>query len=431
MEHKLQHIELRSEEVQELLTKVPHWMIRWGSVLFFILIVLLLLISYLVKYPDSIPCQAVVTSELPPEKIYAQKTGKIAKILTPNNSLVNENTPIAILQNTANYKDVFLLKSIVDTLKVNNKTFDFPFDELPVLYLGEINTAFILFENSYSEYVLNKNLNPFDNEKRAHQISMIELKKRLYTTINQKEIQKQELELQQKDLSRQEQLFSKGVISSQAYENRKLSLLQAEREYNSIALTISQLNEQISQANKNNRGTTVNSTREEVRLFKNVIQSYNQLKTALQQWEINYVLKASTTGTLSFLNHWSINQSVTKGDFMFTVIPEKNKDYVVKLKAPLVNSGKIKKGQRVNINLDTYPEQEFGMLIGEIKRISLVPDANGQYIIDALLPNKLVTSYNKSLDFKQEMSGSAQIITEDLRLIERFFYQLRKAFDRS
>ncbi len=431
MENTLPDIELRSEEVQEILTKVPHWMIRWGSFLFFLLIVMLLLITYVVKYPDSIPCQAVVTSELPPEKIYAQKTGKIANILTQNNSLVNENTPIAILQNTANYKDVFLLKSIVDTLKINNKTFDFPFDELPVLYLGEINTAFILFENSYSEYVLNNKLNPFDNEKRANQISIIELKKRLFTTINQKEIRKQELELQQKDLSRQEQLFSKGVISSQAYENRKLSLLQAEREYSSIALTISQLNEQISQANKNNRGTTVNRTREEVRLFKNVIQSYNQLKTALQQWEINNVLKASITGTLSFLNHWSINQSVTKGDFMFTVIPEKNKDYVVKLKAPVTNAGKIKKGQRVNINLETYPEQEFGMLIGKIKRISLVPDANGQYIIDASLPNKLVTSYNKPLDFKQEMSGSAEIITEDLRLIERFFYQLRKAFDRS
>ena len=26
-------IELRSDEVQEILTQVPHWMIRWGNML--------------------------------------------------------------------------------------------------------------------------------------------------------------------------------------------------------------------------------------------------------------------------------------------------------------------------------------------------------------------------------------------------------------
>ncbi|NVK09480.1 MAG: HlyD family secretion protein, partial [Tenacibaculum sp.] len=31
----------------------------------------------------------------------------------------------------------------------------------------------------------------------------------------------------------------------------------------------------------------------------------------------------------------------------------------------------------------------------------------------------------KKIDFKQEMQGTADIVTEDLRLIERFFYQLK------
>lgn len=35
MSDLLDNIELRSEEVQEILTRVPNWMIRWGSVLFF------------------------------------------------------------------------------------------------------------------------------------------------------------------------------------------------------------------------------------------------------------------------------------------------------------------------------------------------------------------------------------------------------------
>ena len=47
------------------------------------------------------------------------------------------------------------------------------------------------------------------------------------------------------------------------------------------------------------------------------------------------------------------------------------------------------------------------------------------YLIDVELPQELITTYNKTIDFRQEMKGTADIVTEDLRLIERFFYQLR------
>ncbi len=59
-----------------------------------------------------------------------------------------------------------------------------------------------------------------------------------------------------------------------------------------------------------------------------------------------------------------------------------------------------------------------------------MPDINGLYVIDVELPKVLVTSYGKTIDFKQEMRGSAEIITEDLRLIERFFYQFKEALRR-
>ena len=39
-------------------------------------------------------------------------------------------------------------------------------------------------------------------------------------------------------------------------------------------------------------------------------------------------------------------------------------------------------------------------------------------------------AYDKEIEFKQEMRGTAEIITEDLRLIERFFYQLKDVFSR-
>ncbi len=430
MKQDLNDIELRSEEVQEILTKVPNWMIRRGSLLFLILILLLLFISCIIKYPDIISCSATVTTEIPPEKVYAKITGKIEKILVKDQSFITQNTPIAVIENTANYKDVLFLKSNLDTLNTNTKFFYFPFDKLPVLYLGNINLDFANFENSYSEYILNKTLNPFGNERMANNISIHELQRRLQKIEEQESISRQELKLEKKDLERQKSLFGKGVISSQNFEAKKLILLKKERDFITIQSDISQIKEQISTANKEKTGIIINRTREEIKLFKNVIQSFNQLKTVIKNWEFNYIIKSNIKGKVSFLNYWSANQNVNKGDLMFVVIPKASDNYVVKVKAPSLNSGKLKIGQRVDIQLQNYPSEEYGVLNGKIAKISLSPNQEGLYLIDATLPNKLMTSYNEKIDFKNEMIGSAEIITEDLRLIERFFYQFKKRLER-
>ncbi len=428
--NSLDNIELRSEDVQEILTRVPHWMIRWGNVLFFILILLLLAISWFVKYPDIIPSEATITTQIPPQKEYAQISGTIDAILIEDNQEVSKNQPLAILENTANYKDVYALKSIIDTIVVNSKSFNFPIDSLPILFLGDIEPQFALFENSYIQYKLNKELQPFSNEALANRYSISELNRRLQSLKSQRDINRTELEFTQKDLNRQKTLFEKGVISAQDYENKQLQFAQAERNYKNFEASISQIREAISTAQMTSKGTEINRVKEEMTLLKGVIQSFNQLKKAIKDWERLYVLKSNINGNVSFLNYWNINQTVNQGDLVFTIIPSENSSFVAKLKTPSQNSGKIKVGQKVNIKLENYPDTEFGVLNGTVKNISLIPDAEGFYFVDVELPSKLITSYNKEIDFKQEMRGTAEIITEDLRLIERFFYQFRETVSR-
>ncbi len=74
-----------------------------------------------------------------------------------------------------------------------------------------------------------------------------------------------------------------------------------------------------------------------------------------------------------------------------------------------------------------YPYQEYGQIESRVDAISLVPREN-MYTVETQLPNPLKTSFNKTLNFDQEMQGKAEIVTEDLRLIERFFYQILKIF---
>ncbi len=421
-------IELRSEEVQEILTSVPNWMIRWGNTLILIIIFILLAITWFVKYPDKINASAMVTTQIPPQKEIAAISGNIDTIFVADNQKVNINSPLAIIENSANYKDVFYLKSIIDTLKFTNKNFVFPIDEIPILFLGDIDTDYALFENSYLQYQLNKQLQPFSNDINKNKITIAELKTRLRSLQSQKKINKAELDFQENNLKRYEILYNKGVVSLQDYEAKQTSFLQAQRSYSNIDASISQLRESISNAKNTSSGTLISQTKEEISLLKNVIQSYNQLKRSLKNWESLYLLSSKIKGKVSFLNIWNKNQAVKQGELVFTIIPENNSEYIAKLKTPAQNSGKIKLGQIVNIKLENYPDTEYGSLKGKIKSISQIPDSKGYYLIDVTLPSKLITSYNKEIPFKQEMRGSAEIITEDLRLMERFFYRLLNTF---
>ncbi len=421
-------IELRSEEVQEILTRVPHWMIRWGSVVVLIIVLSLFFVSWLVKYPDVITTQIVITTNTPPEKLVAKVSGKIEAILVNDKATVYENTPLAVIENSANYKDVFLLKSMVDTIAIDKNKF--PFEKLKMAQLGEVESYFAVFQKESIADDLNAKLQPYQVEGTAQSYESIELKERLRLLESQRSNNQAELVLQKSDLDRHEGLFKKGIIATQELEKHKLTYLQVERNYKSLLSTISQLKSAINELNKNSKTTQINESKENVNLERNVIQSFYGLKKAIRDWELNYLLRSSIEGKVSFLQLWAPNQTVNAGDNVFAVIPTNEKGYIGKVKAPAQNSGKIKVGQTVNIRLANYPDREFGIIKGAIKAISLTPDKDGNVLIDVSLPKGLKTSYQKPIVFQQEMSGTADIVTDDLRLIERLLYQFRDVFKR-
>lgn len=420
-------IELRSEEVQEILTRVPNRMIRWGTIVVSGVIFMLLFSTWFIKYPDIVSAPIVITTNIPPEKVIAKTTGKIETILVQDKAMVLENTPLAIIQNTANYRDVFLLKKLLET---HANGVNFNFKQLENAQLGDIESAYAGFHAAYIANELNDDLQPYKIEGNAQNSESVQISARLAILQQQKSLNESELLLQKNDVNRYETLFNKGVISAQDFEIKKLGYLQAEKSYRSLLSTISQLKSTLIDNSKNSKSTKINGTKEEINLKSNKTQAFYQLKKVIKDWELAYVLQSSVTGKVSFLQIWTANQTITAGDAIFAVIPTLEKGYIGKLKAPALNSGKIQVGQEVNIRLTNFPDSQYGMLNGKIKNISLTPDKDGNLWIDVVLPKKLETSYHKTIPFQQEMSGSAEIVTEDLRLTERLLYQFRDVFRR-
>ena len=423
-----QHQHIRSEEVQDILTKTPNWMLIWGNAIILALLALFFIFSWFIKYPDVITTEATVTSQQPPQKEYAQISGRIDTLLVKDKETVGAGEILAMIENTAKLKDVLFLKSILDTITLNNKNLYFPVDQLPVLQLGSISSAYTIFETDYIEYALNKNLNPSSNRINVSYLSEQELQLRLENLNTQKEIDLKKFELSKNEFKRNQDLYNKGVISLNEFERKKLEFLEKEKSIKNIDITVSQIKQSLNEAYRNTKDSKITQEMENTRLFKNVVQSHTKLQEAIKSWELKYLLKSNISGTVSFINFWNTNQHITSGDLVFTIIPNTNTEFIAKIKAPIQNSGKIKNGQKVNIKLLNFPETEFGMLPARIVSMSAVPNEEGFYMINAALNSNLVTSYEIEIPFKQEMQGTAEIITEDLRLLERFFYQLKGIF---
>ena len=67
-EHVL-HIPERSDEMQEIIGYVPHWVIRWGVSVIFISLTVILMTSVMVRYPDTISAKALINAREQPQRI--------------------------------------------------------------------------------------------------------------------------------------------------------------------------------------------------------------------------------------------------------------------------------------------------------------------------------------------------------------------------
>ena len=421
----LDNIELRSESVQDILSTPPHWMIRWGNTVIFIIMLMVLLMSYFIKYPEFVPAPIIVTSQNPPEKLLSRTNSKIEKIFIKDHQEVKKGDVLMILQSTANYNDVLKLKKIFDSISPD-QILNFPLKETSKYKLGDLQSDYNSFAKAFQDERLFSRLKPYAPEDIATNQSLFESRVRVATLQQQLNLENAKFDLTKKNYERSQQLFNQGVIAKMELENERIKYLQAQQNVKSIILSISQLEESLNNLNKTKSGVAINSEKDKINYSSQTLQLFEQLRKSLKQWEQNYMIISSTNGTVSFQQFLGENQFVKTDETLLSILPTYKEALVGRMSIPSINSGKVISGQKVLIKLDNYRYQEFGIVEGRVQNISLTPDDQGNYYVDVILTKGLKTSYNKPLPFDKELKGKAEIVTQDLRLIERFFYQIRK-----
>ena len=309
MSKENKEIDLRSEEVQEVMGQIPGWIVRWGITILFIVVLALLVGSYFFTYPDMVETEMTLTSRDPVVEVVARSSGKISELYVSNGQEVKSGAPLAVIENAAKTDDVFRLKKLLARYKEEPERLNYYLLQ-DMWLLGDIQSAY--------------------------------------------------MSLASKDISARDYRASVG-----------------------------------------------------------------QLLASIHSWEMAYCLMAPAEGKVQLLLQEAPNQYLSSGNIFARIVPKEGESWMGRALLPLQRSGKVKVGQRVIVRFTNFPDQEFGIVNGRLSSVSLVPSEDN-YMIEIVFPDGLITNYGKCLPVFYEMKATAEIVTDDSRLIERFFQPLKK-----
>ena len=428
MEEKKVHkeIDLRSEELQVMMGKVPPWILRTGITIMFVTVAVLLLGSYFFKYPDVISAPVLLTGSTPPANIVAFSSGNLIILDIKDNQDVKARDYLAVIQNSARTEDVLYLKKYLSILNIEqDSTMSIPARNLQLGNLQSQYSSFYATLFSYNEYI---RLQYYPQKIKLTKERIIEYEKQYQSLLRQQKIIGEQNELTDKHHTRSIELYESGGISGKELDESKSRQLQGELSGENILTSLNNMRIQIAQMNESLMDMKYQHT-ERINDFRLQLRSMiSHIKSDIQSWEMSYVLMSPIDGKITFTRYWVSNQNVQAGEEIFTIIPSSESQIIAKASLPIARSGKVKAGQKVNIRLDNFPDKEFGMLIGIVKSISLVPVTTSQqsyYVAEVSFPDGLKTNYKKELPHLPNMQGIADIVTEDISLLERFFQPLK------
>ena len=309
-------LNLRSDEVQEVLGSVPPWILRYGIAFLGVTFFILLLCCYFIKYPEVISTEVAITTMSPPIRVRVHQSGRIHYLLGQGRQIVSKGQAIGVMEDPAPYEDVRTLRLLMEKYRSGMCRVD--------------SVRQVLSSRSYS---LGSMQMPY-----VHLLKILAYDRTLGTPEGQ------------------------------------LAIIE--------------------------------------------------LWASLVDWEDRNVLTAPLNGIVD-LEDYSREKVIEAGDIAFSVSSKDQGREHARAVLPVENSGKVKLGQRAILRLQSYPEEEFGTLEGYVRRIS-VSSKGDQYIVEIALPRGLVTTYGRRLSPERILVGTADIVTEELRLIERLLFPLRK-----
>lgn len=415
-------------DVNEILEQSPIWITRWGITIIASILALLLLLSWFIHYPDTIQARVQLTSTNPPRSVIARTDGRITRLLVQEGNFVKAGQTIAYLESTANHQEV--LKLIVQLGLAQQLLKQKRFAELNGLLLtdyhqlGELQGDYQTFTQAHQQLRNGMQDGLHTQKKVVLQQELSALETLHQNLLAQQMLYQQDVNLAVDEFKIHQRLAKEKVIAPLDFKREESKHLNRQMPYQQI--TSSLINNQLQQHSKKKEWLELNRLILEQRdMFA---QALNTLQSAVYAWKGRYLLAAPTTGRIIWPTPLHEEQSVRIGQEVGFVVPEEKtgrSTYVGLMELGPFNFGKVKCGQTVLVKFPSYPSEEYGSLIGRVEAISPIA-SDTAFQLRISFPSGLRTTSGYVLPFRNGLTASGEILTDDKRLIDRLTGELKK-----
>jgi HlyD family secretion protein len=418
---------IRSEDVQEILSTPPHALLSVGSSVIGGILLVLIIGCFIFKYPDTITCTITITKTEPPVWIMAKASGRLQELYSQDGQHVNAGDVIAVIENPANTQNVLKLDSILSVPFENGEGINLRIDDA---HLGSIQSAYTTLARAITDYNNFVNNNLYNQRIAAEEAKLKPYLDYVESIEKQVGYSQRIKSLSGENYQREKVLHDKGLTSTSDLESTEQSLLGSNMTAEQIHSSLANAKIQMAQIHNTISELKLQKEQERQQQETTLLSAWEGTRTAIREWEQTYLLQSPIEGTVSFNNLWKINQIINSGDKAFSIISNSREQTIGKAKIPVAGSGKVKVGQRINIQLDSYPYLEYGFLTGCVTSVAKMPDGD-IYTATFELQNSQTTSYGKTIRQTGDLSGVGEIITDDLSVAERIIGPLKYLFHRN
>lgn len=414
----------QSEEVQEILSAPPSALLSWGSGSMLIILLILIFLSFFIKYPETINGKATLTTSIDPALILNLSDGYLEKVHIGEDSSVREGQVLGEIRNALSFQNIAFMDELTKSLRKHIK------NSKPSIKLPEAELSFGLLQENYNMlltqvYEYNQLNNTYHTQSINRLSDKIDALKTLSLVLkNRLSIGESELANAKVQYQIDENLYKEAVIAKSEWIEKTSRYNQKLDEFQNLKQSCIQNDLQIKDMEIQLADLIYKNVESKEKNLKEIELTLTSIENYKLEWKQKYTLIAPINGVVKFIKKISAGDFLKGGQSIAYIIPQ-SLDIKAKVKLPLKGFGKIKAGQKARLTLDSYPYQEFGFVMGTVIKVSEAPTEDSFYEVIIELPDNLITSFKRELNYKPNSVGIAEIITQDYSILERLVFSTR------
>lgn len=418
---------LRSEEMQDIIERMPTGWSSKISVVMLCLSAMLIALGFLIEYPETVSGDITIVCSSNPVRLAVTTTGRL-HLLHNDGDSIEAGDCIAYIDDGARWEDVVLVDSLLASGQLSRHSFP------DSLLLGSISDAYYSMLTAFIQLDEAATTNVYNN-----MLSRLTEQEQLYRFIVQRQqddaiLGESQLRIYHARMSKDSILYNSGIISEEDMEQKKNMIISQEMQQASRQMSILATQSELNQNTIEQVRVTIDAEEELRKAQRLVAISMKEFQNALRQWKERFVLSSPMNGRVEYLGFWRNGEIVQSGQVVCSVLPFKNGIIAGEAHIPAYGMGKVELGQKTNVKLADYPYNEFGYVRGEVRHISQLTQSiqveggtMKAYLVVIDFPDGMVTNHGLYLNIDYEAYGTVEIITRPKRLIQRLFDNLKIA----